>query len=171
MPTAAQGCNNPASAKKTAKTLMISTPTPEFEFCQGQKSDKKAIKRFYRQHSYSAGFMGLDSCYLVKDKQQIIACVIHSRLVVENQQSLLHALVVAPGYRRQAIASSLLDYSCAFHPLTVCFADKQLAPLYLSSRFTPASQHQLFPELAARYTQYIKKKPELTIFMRDSRNG
>ncbi|WP_160298240.1 GNAT family N-acetyltransferase [Thalassomonas actiniarum] len=141
--------------------------SPEFEFCRAHKSDKKAIKRFYRRHSYSASFMGLDSCYLVKEQQEIIACVLQSQLLVENNQSLLHALVVDPAYRRQSIATSLLDYCCAFHPLTVCFAVPQLAPLYLSNNFQLAEPEQLSPLLAKRYLQYIKTKPELAIFIRD----
>ncbi|WP_281558758.1 GNAT family N-acetyltransferase [Thalassomonas sp. RHCl1] len=144
---------------------MISSP--EFEFCRAQKSDKKAIKRFYRKHSYSASFMGLDSCYLAKDKQEIIACVLHSQLLVENNQSFLHALVVDPAYRRQSIATSLLDYCCAFHPLTVCFAAPKLTSLYLSNNFQLAKPEQLSPLLAKRYLQYIKTKPELAIFIRD----
>ncbi|WDE13838.1 GNAT family N-acetyltransferase [Thalassomonas haliotis] len=145
----------------------MTSPLPEFEFCRAEKSDKKAIKRFYRQHSYSASFMGLDSCYLVKDKQDIIASVLYSQLLAENRQSLLHALVVAPDHRRLSIAASLLDYSRTFHPLSVCFAAPELAPLYLSNNFQLANLDQLSPLLARRYLQYIKAKPELAIFIRD----
>lgn len=149
---------------------MTLTLLPGFEFCRAEKSDKKAIKRFYRQHSYSAGFMGLDSSYLVKDNQEIIACVLHSRLLTENKQSLLHALVVSPTYRRQSVAASLLNYSCSFHPLTACFAAPELSPLYLSNDFQLANLQQLTAPLATRYLQYLKQKPDLAIFIRDTNN-
>jgi len=144
------------------------TLSPALEYCRADKSDKKAIKSFYRRHQYSAGFMGLDSTYLVKDGQEIIACVIYSYLQVENRQSFLHALVVDPVYRRRAIAGELLDYSRAFHPLTVCFAASELAPLYLSRNFIQASPERLTAPLAVRYQQYVKKKPALAIFIRDT---
>ena len=139
---------------------------PKFEFQLAEKSQKKDIQRFYRQHNYSAGFMGLDSCYLVKANKQIIACVIHSQLFEKNSQDLLHALLVSPNFRQQKIASRLINYSCTFHGHTVCFAEQTLAPLYLSLAFKPGKVEQLTTALANRYQQYLKSKPKLTIFIR-----
>lgn len=140
-------------------------PTP-FKFALAEKSEKKDIKRFYRQQHYSARFIGLDSCYLIKLDNKIIASVIHSQLFSTNEQNLLHALVVDKDHRQQKLASQLISYSCSQHPLTVCFADISLSTLYLGVGFKIAPLNVLSANLAPRYLRYQQTSPGLTIFIR-----
>ena len=95
---------------------------------RADKTDKKAIQGFYKQQHYSAGFIGYDRTYLIKQQQQIIASVILSRITVDNPHELLHALVVDKVFQHQGLASRLLRYVKQNHATFSCFANAKLAP-------------------------------------------
>ena len=183
------------------------------------KADKKSILRFYKDNHYSARFIGYDSCYLIKENDNIIASVIislanewqqikpaaedilpeHSqdlpqdklgvnplansctnsytnsytnlqaKHVQKKPQYLLHALLVAPDYRKLGYAEHLVKYTIAHHQPLVCFAQASLSRLYLKSGFTLIVDYllskRLNPALLNRLQQYSKHKPELKAFI------
>lgn len=125
---------------------------------QANKEDKKAIKRFYKQQHYSASFMGLDTTYLAKQQGDIIGAVIVSKICADNQQTLLHALVVDRQYRRLGIAQLLLNQCQAHFNSIKCFASHELAEFYDKVNFIKCEETELSPELLARYQQYNRKQ-------------
>ncbi len=149
---------------------MLTSPQGQLPICLADKSEKKAILRFYKAQHYSARFIGLDSCYVIKKDQHIIASVIISKIQPSNKQNLLHALVVAQAYRGQGLASHLLQYITQQSANLVCFAKAELAPLYSKHGFTALAANQansvLSSELFKRYQKYQTKQPTLTIFTR-----
>ncbi len=94
------------------------------------RSDKRSIKRFYKEHGYSASFMGFDTAYLIKLDDHIIASVIVSYITDNNNQALLHGLFVHKDYRNQHYASLLIQHAKQKHLSMVCFVDKALMPFY-----------------------------------------
>ena len=140
---------------------------------QATKQDKAKIKRFYKRQRYSASFMGRDCCFIVEDSQlastdNIVAAVIISCINTNNEQALLHALVVDKTLRSQGIASGLLNTCLQHHEQVVCFADESLTKLYCQNRFTKLSEsehhHYLTPTIKERFSLYKKKQPSLTAF-------
>ena len=167
------------------------------------KADKKSILRFYKDNHYSARFIGYDSCYLIKENDNIIASVIislanewqqikpaaedilpefyqylsqdkpdvnsHVKHLQNKPQYLLHALLVAPDYRKLGYAEHLVKYTIAHHQPLVCFAQASLSRLYLKSGFTLIADYllskRLNPALLNRFQQYSKHKPELKAFI------
>ncbi|WP_448248692.1 GNAT family N-acetyltransferase [Thalassotalea agariperforans] len=111
------------------------------------KSDKKSVKRFYKSQHYSASFIGFDSTYIVLDNEQIIASAIVSYSTSDNNQALLHALVVAKLYQKQGIATELINIikqqHChnyrEKHSTIVCFADDKLSQFYQRMSFKVVS--------------------------------
>lgn len=139
------------------------------------KSDKKALLRFYKNNRYSAKFIGGDRCYLIKADNTIVASVIVSSGQSEQHDSdktpvqyLLHALLIAPAYQKQGLASSLLKHALNEQPALVCFAKTTISQLYLNNGFSSVSQtfikQHLQPEFLKRFRQYTKQQPELTVF-------
>jgi GNAT superfamily N-acetyltransferase len=141
------------------------------------KSDKKDILRFYKVNNYSARFIGFDKCYLIKKNQVIIASVIVSKARLDQQESaernsksqyFLHALVVAPTYQKQGLATQLVKHSLTLHSSLVCFSDASLAPLYLKQGFKALSdslvKNNLTIELFKRFQQYSKHQSGLKVF-------
>jgi GNAT superfamily N-acetyltransferase len=141
------------------------------------KSDKKDILRFYKANNYSARFIGFDKCYLIKKNQVIIASVIVSKARLDQQESaernsksqyFLHALVVAPTYQKQGLATQLVKHSLTLHSSLVCFSDASLAPLYLKQGFKALSdslvKNNLTIELFKRFQQYSKHQSGLKVF-------
>lgn len=136
-------------------------------FTLANKSDKKAILRFYKSQHYSASFLGGDSCYLLKENEQIIASVIISTIEKNITYHFLHALVVHSCHQNKGIATALLKYVLFFHPHTLCFADRAMANFYQKSAMWPESKRAelLLPEhLKLRLAAYRKKHPQLQVF-------
>ncbi|WP_448564019.1 GNAT family N-acetyltransferase [Thalassotalea ganghwensis] len=129
------------------------------------KSDKKALMRFYKQQHYSANLMGLDSVYLIKVHQVIIAAVIVSYLHKDNQIGFLHGLVVDNNYHRQGLAQQLLRKCTDSHHQLVCFVKPELAHFYQQNEFKLGQLTDLSLDLAQRYSAYQNKWPELNIFI------
>ena len=100
--------------------------------------------------------MGLDTTYLAKDDEEIIGAVIVSRLKKENQQVLLHALVVRQSYQRKGIAKLLLAQCTKQISNIRCFANPNLAEFYRKVNFLPVCADELSEELLVRYINYSK---------------
>jgi len=130
------------------------------------KSDKKAIKLFYKQQHYSASFMGLDTVYFIKHENNIIASVIVSLLKKHNTQYFLHALVVDKKHRNHGLATELLNYCDIIGQDIICFAAKSLDGLYLRAGYNLACPKQLNETNLLRYHQYQKSKPSLQVFIK-----
>ena len=139
------------------------------------KSDKKDIFRFYKSQHYSARFMGLDQSYLILLDNEIIGSVIISQITPDNHQHFLHALVIHHQYRKQGLATKLLNEVLPDYQNVVCFADVSLSSFYLANKFkqTPLLEvsNRLTEQLSVRFTRYSKKKPLLNIFIRKTNNG
>ena len=138
-----------------AMTLMIT---------KAEKSDKKEILRFYKQQHYSARFLGFDQAYFIKKNEAIIACVIVSNLSSNCHQALLHALVVDKAWRKQRIASKLLEHCTTLHEHIVCFADSSLSTFYKTNGFYQANIETIDKLLEVRYLSYQLKDSNLVIF-------
>lgn len=140
------------------------------EIIKANKSDKKSILRFYKAQQYSARFLGLDHCYIIKNNEKIIASVIVSYIDKSNPMGFLHALVVDKTFQHQGLASQLIKYTEKQHPTMVCFANESLTPLYLKSLFTKLPQAQyrktLAEHLFVRFNRYQIKQPQLKVFIR-----
>ena len=132
-----------------------------------EKSDKKLIKRFYKSQHYSASFIGLDHCYIVKCDEAIIACVIISSIT--EQYDFLHALVVDKRFHRQKLASKLLTHTQSLHHPIACFANNLLSTLYTNNGYSPLSCDKcssfLPEEIYQRYRHYRKKQLNLKVFI------
>lgn len=148
------------------------------------KSDKKALKRFYKNQHYSASFIGFDSAYIILDNEQIIASAIVSYSTSDNNQALLHALVVAKPYQKQGIATELINIikqqhchnHSNKHSSIVCFTKPELAIFYQALSFKKLTQEQapnspiisdennLITDVNfKRFNAYRKKNPALTV--------
>lgn len=148
------------------------------------KSDKKSVKRFYKSQHYSASFIGFDSTYIVLDNEQIIASAIVSYSTSDNNQALLHALVVAKPYQKQGIATELINIikqqHChnyrEKHSTIVCFTKPELAIFYQALSFRNLTQEQKFSSSTIsdennlltdvnfkRLNAYRKSAPTLTV--------
>ena len=138
---------------------------PAYQIIKAEKADKKDIKRFYRQQNYSAGFLGLDHCYLVRFQQKIIAAVIVSQIKPENDQHFLHALMVDGQHRQKHLASALLHHTIKHHQPLVCFSGSSLATLYTQMGFKLAKPCDLTQTLNLRFQAYCKKINDLLIFI------
>ena len=168
---------------------------PQLRIVIGNKLDRKSIKRFYKSLHYSFSYMGLDTVFLIKDLSKnidkdakkeggndddIIASVVISKLSPENPQYLLHALIIAPSYRKQGLAKVLLHQVshfmddikkqvCVQHRNNasislVAFADKNLQVFYQKQGYIESTYEELLPSLSLRYRSYLKKQPNLNIF-------
>lgn len=127
-----------------------------------EKSDKKDIKRFYKDNHYSASFMGNDQCFMIKNnKAQIIACVIVSTI---SDTPFLHALVVSQNMRGSGLATQLLAHCQLISVHIYCFADLSLNRLYISSQFKSIDQGQLPASLHSRFQRYKQKNNTLSAF-------
>lgn len=125
----------------------------DFVIETADKSDKKAIQRFYKQQRYSARFLGDDVTYLVRDNQDIIASVIIS---FKDSHPFLHALVVAECWQHQGLATKLL-IECQKHcPRLICFCAPELSPFYTKNGFAVVSLIDLPEELQLRFNAYRK---------------
>ena len=152
-----------------------------------KKSDKKSVLRFYKNNQYSARFIGLDTCYIIKDNDNIIASVIISKMpsfsnLTQNlpvplsttsiSQYFLHALLVSINYRGQGLAKSIIMHALALHQPLVCFAPEPLSPLYLTSGLTmiegSSIESSIDAMLHTRFKRYSRDKPNLRVFMSPS---
>jgi GNAT superfamily N-acetyltransferase len=130
------------------------------------KSDKKSIKKYYKQQQYSASFMGLDTVFVIRYEGEIIASVIISLLKKQYTQYFLHALVVDKKYRKQGLATKLLNY-CNTNGLDIiCFAVDSMSGLYLGAGYTRSCQNKLNETNLLRFHQYQKSKPTLQVFIK-----
>lgn len=135
------------------------------------KADKKALLRFYKSQHYSASFMGFDSGYIIKNEcEEIIASVIVSQLEADNQQALLHGLVVAKQHRKKGLAKKLILHCLTEHNTIVCFAHEQFKALYQKAGFSRLQAQQVEQHLnqllVTRFRTYHKKQPLLQTFIR-----
>lgn len=119
-----------------------------------EKSDKKAILRFYRQQRYSARFLGDDVTYIARRDEQIIAAVIMS---YKSSTPFLHAMLVCKTQRCQGIAQALLALLLPQFPELYCFCENDLAPFYQKFGFHQIQSNTLPHELRARFIAYQKK--------------
>ena len=136
-----------------------------------QQSDKKNIKRFYKNNHYAASYMGYDSCYIIKIDNNIVASVIVSYIVNENSQALLHALFVDESYRKNKLASLLIQKAQQEHSSIVCFAHKKLIGFYQKLDFIPIETFQtkeaqlLSSTNLAKLSQYQRYNTQLTAYI------
>jgi len=161
-------------------TLMMNS---YFRFAQ--ISDKKQLKRLYKQEHYSAGFKGFDTAYGVFNNEQLISALIVSQLTPDNTQALLHGLVTEKSRQNQGHASKLLSYCLASYQkvgLTsiagtttnntkaiesiVCFIDPKLRAFYLQHQFTEQPITALNDTLKPRFNAYQKYQADLLIMVR-----
>ena len=138
----------------------------EVSITTASKSDKKSLMRFYKQQSYSAGLLGLDQVYLVKNPQGIIGAVIISALEKDNPQLFLHGLVIKQEYRQQKIATQLIQHALSLHvhQKIICFADKELCHFYQNNGFNITTENELLDPLLFRYLRYKKTNNGLLVF-------
>ncbi|WP_068546569.1 GNAT family N-acetyltransferase [Thalassotalea crassostreae] len=130
------------------------------------KADKKDIKRFYKSQRYSAGFLGDDRCFLVRDtavkNTPIIASVIVSYC---STSPFLHALVVDIKHQKQGLATALIKHCQQHFNSLVCFCEPKLASLYLANRFQVINDIKMaksMPEqLTSRFDSYRQHTPSL----------
>lgn len=94
----------------------------------------------------------------------MIAAVIISYLNNHNTTPLLHGLVVKKGYRNKGLANSLLAHLKKHHQAITCFAQQELAPLYLNNGFSVLATAHLNEQLQHRYASYQRKQKTLVIF-------
>lgn len=163
-------------------TLMMNS---HFRFAQ--ISDKKQLKRFYKQEHYSAGFKGFDIAYGVFDKEQLISAVIISQLTPDNTQALLHGLVTKKIKQNQGHASKLLNYCLVSYQKVgladitdnlsnisnisntmesiVCFIEPKLRAFYLQHQFTEQPITALNDTLKPRFNAYQKYQADLLIMV------
>lgn len=168
------------------------SPCTMLTFTLANKLDKKPLKRFYKNLHYPFSYMGLDTVFLLKKTvnnndtnqqdvgDEIIASVVISKLSPENPQYLLHALLVAPAYRKQGIAAALLEQASDFirnikaqqatqnSQSAICliaFADKALTAFYQKKGYIESRHDALLPPLSLRYQSYLKKQPHLKLFI------
>ncbi|WP_286235575.1 GNAT family N-acetyltransferase [Thalassotalea sediminis] len=151
-------------------TQHFTTKTNGYTLYLAQKSDKKAIMRFYKNQHYSASFMGYDHCYLLKDNNDdIIASVIVSTLTERNTQALLHALVVKADHQGLGLAKTLLEHCIRQHATIVCFAAPNLKTLYTKVGLSMLPDNQIEQHLnevlSCRYRSYQKQQPLLNAFI------
>ena len=101
------------------------------------KSDKKSLLRFYKQQHYSAGLLGFDHVYLIKNPQEIIGAVIISALEKNNRQLFLHGLVIKQEFRQQNLATQLLRQTLNRHinQQVICFSNEDLSDFYQKNGF------------------------------------
>ena len=134
-----------------------------------EKSNKKAILRFYKSQNYSASFLGYDQCYFICDKQIIIAAMIVSKIAAKHQHYFLHALVVDNQYQRQGLASQLLRHALQITQPLICFANESLSSFYMQNNMLKLTHDQIvkkLPEhLFLRFERYRKKQLQLKVFM------
>jgi len=134
-----------------------------------KKTDKKSILRFYKSQHYSARFIGLDYCYLVKKDEKIIASVMVSQITTDNSQYFLHALVVDKNHQKQGIATKLVNHVNQTHQPVVCFAQPELSRFYHQCKMPELAIHlltsQLNEHLSLRFQQYQKKQSDLKVFI------
>jgi len=133
------------------------------------KRDKKSLMRFYKQQFYSAGLLGLDSVYIIKDEQEIIGAVIISAIEKSNNQLFLHALVIKQEFRHKKLATRLIQHVRLHHEKQqlFCFAQEHLAHFYQQNGFSQVSEHLLLQPLLRRYSRYKKTNNMLLVFKCD----
>lgn len=136
---------------------------------KAEKSDKKAIVRFYKAQHYSASFLGFDQVYYIKEKQQIIAAMIVSKINPQHNHHFLHALVVDKLFQQQGIASKLLQFALTYHQPLVCFANENLSSFYIKNCLLKLTNDQIAVEvpehLLLRFESYRKKHSQLKVFI------
>ncbi|TPH17685.1 GNAT family N-acetyltransferase [Litorilituus lipolyticus] len=133
------------------------------------KSEKKAVLRFYKSNQFSTRLKGFDSIYTIKKNSRIIASTIVSKITKNNTQCLLHGLVVESNYQKQGLAKLLLNTCKANHHSIVLFASEDLTSFYQKQGFnlipSLAIQGALTPELLSRYLRYKTKQSSLCAFI------
>lgn len=127
-------------------------------------SNKKQIKRFYKSQHYSAAFIGFDSSYQVVDVNcNIIASVIVSYQIKDNQQAFLHALVVDKNFQNIGVAKQLIAYVCTQHNDIICFCSPKLINLYQQCYFNIASEIELSTKNKFRFSLYKNQQPLIVL--------
>ncbi len=123
------------------------------------KTDKKAIKRFYKQQNYSASFMGDDSCFYHQKNQQIVAALIIS---FQQTSPFLHALVVAKGNQGQGLAKQLITHVQQQVSAISCFCQPQLISFYQQQGFVIIQAEQLPTSLQPLFNAYQQQQQNLS---------
>lgn len=109
-----------------------------------QQPQQKKVNHFYKTHNQNVSCHKQDIIFTVQEqytqesKSQIIAAVFIRKLMAEqNEIYLLRSLFVAPEYRKNKVASQLLNYvllNTKADLTTVC--DPALVSMYLSIGFS-----------------------------------
>jgi len=145
-----------------------------------QLSDKKQLKRFYKQVHYSAGFKGFDIAYGAFYHERLVSALIISQLTTHNTQGLLHGLVTEQSMQNKGFARQLLSYSLASYQTNtltsfdksaepprqiVCFIEPKLHSFYQQLQFINSPISALNDELAARFKAYQTYQSDLVIMV------
>lgn len=123
---------------------------------------KKQALRFYKQQNYAASFLGNDTLFQLHKNGQLVGNVIVSTI---DSFNFLHGLCIAKSHRGQHHGSQLLQHTADKCDRLTCFADNELTSFYLNNNFNIIVDLQLPDNLAARYSSYQKKSPNLSIFI------
>ncbi|RJG49386.1 GNAT family N-acetyltransferase [Motilimonas pumila] len=125
------------------------------------------VNRLYKSHYKPGKLSGSNSAYVLRhpEKGNIVACV---KLNLYPEYWFLSSLLVLPPYRRLGLAGLLLKGALSqlpsHHPV-YCFAQPQLAPIYLAQGFTLVADDFLPADLRARIGKY-RRKQSLHAFVR-----
>ncbi|MEW6990922.1 GNAT family N-acetyltransferase [Colwelliaceae bacterium 6441] len=134
------------------------------------KNAKKTILRFYKSQHYSASFLGIDHCYYIQDKNEVVASVIISKIEQNSHYSFLHALVVKSAYQHRGLATKMLTFVQECHRPIVCFAHVEMTELYTKkAKMIKLKEQDVITELPkhlkGRLISYKKKQPQLQVFI------
>lgn len=147
-------------------SVMTNTIDDEFRIQLMEKPQKKSVLRFYKQHHYSARFIGHDTCFIITKNDEIIGACIISKV---EQVNFFHALVIDPKFQGRGLASKLINDSLNTFGSLLCFADIKHHQFYLKLGFSAVNNEQFqsetsFQPLISRFKSYKRKQPLLKAF-------
>jgi len=129
------------------------------------KTNKKKIKRFYKNNNYSASLIGYDETYIITIEEEIIGSVIISYQNQNNNCALLHALLINKNHRNNSYANQLIETVRKQHHYLVCFTERKLIKLYKQNGFIECDVNEIPSFLSNRYQSYLKKNTDLIILI------
>ncbi len=153
-----------------------------YHIVKAEKSDKKDIKRFYKNQNYSASYIGQDKCYIVKIDNTIIAVAIISLGQEHGNYWLLHGLVTEKQHRGNKVASAIIDTIIseknqnieAQYNKIVSFADTELHAFYRANGFISFNSNKAINDLPLEFKQrlarYRENRPNLHCFLYSARD-
>ncbi|MDX1453078.1 MAG: GNAT family N-acetyltransferase [Oleiphilaceae bacterium] len=110
-------------------------------------------KRFYSEQQYRCRFDRNSQIYALYLKQKMIACVQIDR---EHNYYFLRAMVVAKNYRRQGLASQLLNAVAPYISTKDCWCLPfvHLVSLYQTAGFSEHDETTIPPTISTRLQRY-----------------